>query len=87
MQNNVVDDQEALKTELKITTNNASSFLEYYEAYRVLICVVHGYAIRNLADHLSRSHIGSKRERDEVVRQYRSLLLYDPTRKFVCLFV
>lgn len=77
MQNNVADDREALKTGLKITTNNASRFLEYHEVYGVLICVVHGYAIRNLADHLSRNHTGSKRERGEVVRQYRSLLLHD----------
>jgi hypothetical protein len=77
MQNNVVDDREALKTGLKITTNNASRFLEYHEVYRVLICVVHGYAICNLADHLSRNHTSSKRERGEVVRQYRSLLLHD----------
>jgi hypothetical protein len=77
MQNNVVDDREALKTGLKITTNNASSFLEYHKAYRVLICIVYSYVIRNLADHLSRNHVGSKRERGEVVRQYRSLLLHD----------
>ena len=42
-----------------------------------MICIVYGYAICNLADHLSRNHTGSKRERGEVVRQYRSLLLYD----------
>ena len=77
MQNNVADDREVLKIGLKITTNNASRFLEYHEVYRVLICVVYGYAICNLADHLSRNHTGSKRERGEVVRQYRSLLLHD----------
>ena len=77
MQNNVADDREVLKIGLKITTNNASRFLEYHEVYRVLICIVYGYAICNLADHLSRNHTGSKRERGEVVRQYRSLLLHD----------
>jgi hypothetical protein len=66
-----------LKTGLKIITNNASRFLEYHEVYRVLIYVVHSYAICNLADHLSRNHTSSKRKRGEVVRQYRSLLLYD----------
>jgi hypothetical protein len=45
--------------------------------YRVLIYVVYGYAICNLTNHLSRNHTSSKRERSEVVRQYRSLLLYD----------
>jgi hypothetical protein len=52
MQNSTVDEQTALETGLKITTENASRFLEYHEAYSVLICTTHHYAVRNLAYHL-----------------------------------
>jgi hypothetical protein len=75
MQNAIISDREALETGLKITTENSSRFLEYHEAYRILICVVHGCAVRNLVDHLSKNHKGNKKERGEVVKQYRSLLL------------
>jgi hypothetical protein len=70
-----MSEEEALETGLKITTDNASRFLEYHKAYGVLICVKHGYAVRNLADHLSRNHIGSKKERGEVIKRYKSLVL------------
>ena len=75
MQNNAIGDREALDTGLKIITENATRFLKYHEAYGVLICVTHGYAVRNLADHLKRNHINSKKERSDVVKQYKSLLL------------
>lgn len=75
MQNVDRTEQEALETGLKITTKNASRFLEYHEGYGVLICVHHGYAVRNLADHLKKTHNGSKKERSEVVKLYNSLLL------------
>jgi hypothetical protein len=75
MQNNAIGDREALETGLKITAENSNRFLEYHEAYRVLICVTHGYTVRNLADHLKRNHISSKKERSEVVKQHKSLLL------------
>jgi hypothetical protein len=75
MQNNAIGDREALETGLKITTENANRFLEYYEAYGVLVCVTHGYAVRNLTDHLKRNHVSSKKERSEVVKQHKSLLL------------
>jgi hypothetical protein len=68
MQNNAIGDREALETGLKIIIENANRFLKYYEAYGVLICVTHGYAVRNLADHLIRNHISSKKERSEVVK-------------------
>ena len=61
---------------MKITTDNASRFLEYYEEYGVLIYAKHGSAVRNLADHLSRHHIGSKKERGDIVKSYKSLVLY-----------
>jgi hypothetical protein len=76
MQNATVGDYEALETGLKITTENASQFLEYLEVYRILICVTHCCAVSNLADHLSKNHRGTKKERGEVVKQYRSLALY-----------
>ena len=75
MQNNTISEEEALETGFKITTDNASRFLEYYEAYSVLICVKHGYAVCNLADHLSRNHIGSKKEQGKVIKRYKSLVL------------
>jgi hypothetical protein len=75
MQNNAIGDREALETGLEITIENANRFLKYYEAYRVLICVTHGYAVRNLADHLKRNHISSKKEQSDVVKQHKSLLL------------
>lgn len=77
MQETTVSDREALETGLKITTENASRFLEYNDVYRILICVRHGYAVRNLADHLSKNHEGSKKERGEVVRQHKSLVLHN----------
>jgi superfamily II DNA helicase RecQ len=77
MQKPTVSDREALETGLKITTENASRFLEYNDVYRILICVRHGYAVRNLADHLSKNHEGSKKERGEVVRQHKSLVLHN----------
>ena len=75
MQNAAISDGEALETGLKITTENASRFLEYHEAFRILICTTHGCAVRNLADHLSKNHRGTKKERGEVVKQYKSLAL------------
>jgi hypothetical protein len=77
MQNSEISEQEALESGLKITTDNADRFLEYHEVYSVLICVKHGYAVRNLADHLSRNHTGSKKERSDVCKQYKSLVLYN----------
>jgi hypothetical protein len=68
MQNAVTSDDKALKIGLKITTENASWFLEYHEAFRILICITHGCAVRNLADHLSKNHRGTKKERGEVVK-------------------
>ena len=68
MENNIIDNQEVLKTGLKIIINNASRFLEYYKVYRVLIYVVYSYVIYNLANYLSRNYTSSKRERDKVVR-------------------
>ena len=75
MQNDDTSETEALETGTKITTENAGRFLEYHETYGVLICVKHGYAVRNLADHLSRNHTGSKKERSEVIKRYKSLVL------------
>ena len=49
--------------------------MKYHKAYGVLIYVTHGYVVRNLADHLKRNHISSKKERSDVVKQYKSLLL------------
>lgn len=75
MQTDVLDDREALETGLKITVNDSSRFLEYHEAYGVLICVKHGYAVRNLTDHLKRHHSSSKKERTEVLKQQKHLVL------------
>jgi hypothetical protein len=75
MQNAAISDGKALEIGLKITTENASRFLEYHEAFRILICITHGCAVRNLADHLSKNHRGTKKERGEVVKQYKSLAL------------
>jgi hypothetical protein len=77
MQNSEISEQDALESGLKITTDNADRFLEYHEVYGVLICVKHGYAVRNLADHLSRNHTGSKKERSDVCKRYKSLVLYN----------
>ena len=49
--------------------------MKYHKAYRVLICVTHGYVVCNLADHLKRNHISSKKEQSNVVKQHKSLLL------------
>ena len=75
MQNSELSEQEALESGSKITTDNADRFLEYHEAYGVLICVKHSYAVCNLADYLSRNHIGCKKERNDVCKRYKSLVL------------
>jgi hypothetical protein len=75
MQNTAISNSEALETGLKITTENASRFLEYHEAFQILICITHGYAVCNLADHLSKNHRGTKKEQGKVVKQYKSLAL------------
>jgi hypothetical protein len=75
MQNTAISNSEVLETGLKITTENASRFFEYYEAFRILICITHSYVVRNLADYLSKNHRGTKKERGEVVKRYKSLLL------------
>jgi hypothetical protein len=68
MQNNAIGDREALDTGPKIIIENATCFLKYHKAYGVLIYVTHGYAVRNLADHLKRNHISSKKEQSDVVK-------------------
>jgi hypothetical protein len=50
--NNDISEEGVVEIGLKITTENAGQFLEYHEAYGVLICVKHGYTVRNLANHL-----------------------------------
>lgn len=66
-------------TGTKITVDNATRFLDWHEEYGVLICVVHGYAVRNLADHLRRYHLGSTKEKASVVKQYRDYQLLKAT--------
>jgi len=68
MQNAAISDGKALEIGLKITTENVSRFLEYHEAFRILIYITYGYVVRNLADHLSKNHRGTKKERGEVVK-------------------
>jgi phage anti-repressor protein len=75
MQNAVISDDKALKIGLKIITENASWFLEYHKAFRILICITYSYVVRNLADYLSKNHRGTKKEQGEVVKQYKSLAL------------
>jgi hypothetical protein len=75
MQNIAISNSEALETGLKITTENTSRFLEYHKAFQILICITYGCAVYNLADHLSKNHRGTKKERGEVVKQYKSLAL------------
>jgi hypothetical protein len=53
MQNSAISEQEAIESRLKITADNTDRFLEYHEVYSVLICVKYGYAVYNLADHLT----------------------------------
>jgi hypothetical protein len=68
MQNAAISDSEALETGLKITIENVSRFLEYHKAFRILICIIHGYAVCNLADYLSKNHRGTKKKQDKVVK-------------------
>ena len=68
MQNAAISNGKALETGLKITTENASRFLEYYKAFRILIYITYSYAVCNLTDHLSKNHRGTKKEQGEVVK-------------------
>jgi uncharacterized membrane protein YgaE (UPF0421/DUF939 family) len=77
MQNDAISERDALESRSKITTDNIGRFLEYHKVYSVLICVKHSYAVRNLADHLSRNHDSNKKERSEVYKRYRSLILHN----------
>jgi hypothetical protein len=51
----------------KITTDNAHKFFEWHEQYRVLICNVYYYAVRNLSSYLQNYHSGSIKEKRVVV--------------------
>jgi hypothetical protein len=68
MQNATISNGEVLETELKITTENISRFLEYHKAFRILIYIIYGCTVYNLADYLSKNHRGTKKERGEVVK-------------------
>ena len=45
--------------------------------YSVLICVKYSYVVRNLADYLSRNYTGSKKERSDICKRYKSLILHN----------
>ena len=62
---------------MKITTDNIDRFLEYHEVYGVLIYIKYGYIVRNLADYLSRNYTGSKKERSDIYKRYKSLVLHN----------
>jgi hypothetical protein len=68
MQNAAISNSEALKTGLKIMIENASRFLEYHKAFRILIYITYSYIVCNLTDHLSKNHRGTKKEQGEVVK-------------------
>ena len=54
----------------RITVENAHKFLEWLDGYGVLICVTHGYAIRNLSFHLQEYHTGNAAERRAVLELF-----------------
>ena len=71
-------DATTLKTGLKIIAKNAKQFLLYKEGFGVLICAVHRYAVRDLAYHLQKYHIGSGKEKGEVVKIFKQHRLLEP---------
>jgi superfamily II DNA helicase RecQ len=68
-----------LLTGEKLTIENAGRFLKYEEDFGVLICAVHGYAVRNLENHLRVYHLGSKKEKKAVLNLYKNYDIREPT--------
>ena len=68
MQNTAISNSKVLKTGLKITIENTSRFLEYHKTFWILIYITYGYIVCNLADYLSKSHRGTKKERGKIVK-------------------
>jgi hypothetical protein len=53
-----------LKLGENLIVANVEQFLRYEERFGVLICIVHGYAVRNP------DHYGTRKEKAAVVRLY-----------------
>ncbi|KAK3615832.1 hypothetical protein LTR56_026357 [Elasticomyces elasticus] len=58
------------KKSVRISTSNANEYLLYLRDYGVLICRVHGFAVRQLENHLRIAHQGSAKDRREVVGMF-----------------
>jgi hypothetical protein len=65
---------------LRITYDNADSWLQYETRYKVLICRHHHYAISNLGNHLRTEHSGTTKEKAAVARKYSHLDILQPTQ-------
>ena len=68
-------DANIIQTGQKLTVDNVARFLKYEREFRVLICKVHGYAVRNLENHLRTHHVGSQKEKKAVVDAYKDYQL------------
>jgi hypothetical protein len=62
----------------KITVENAYQSLEWYEEYGVLICIRHGYAVRNLSFHLQEYHTGNAKERSAILELFCRYPIREP---------
>lgn len=74
-------DANTLRDGKKITVENARQFLKYEEIFGVLICSYkhHCYAVRNLENHLRLYHLGSTKDRKDVLELFRECRLRDPS--------
>jgi hypothetical protein len=71
-------DVDTVRTGQKITTENSDRFLQYEDGFGVLICAVHGYAVRDLAYHFQKYHTGSGKEKSAVVKKLEHYQLREP---------
>ena len=61
-----------------ITLDTVDSAFTYLQEYRVLVCTAHGYAVRELDDHLKRLHRTNIATRREILAHFEDLQIAKP---------
>jgi len=65
------DAAKPLPKNVRVTLEHANIVLRYLEKYKVLVCSVHNYAVRNLAYHLREFHSTPAKERRAVIALFQ----------------
>lgn len=64
----------------QITAENADEVLHHEPDYKLPICAQHGYAVRNLFDHLRDEHPIGIEEQRAIVKKYAQFELLEPSK-------